>query len=174
MLNKALVFIFVSLFFTAYVFAQKVMAVTSGHPATDISKPADLCAEILQADSTLFNAFNHCDSITYKKYFTGDLEFYHDIGGLSVGIAIEMQAFREMCTRGNHIRRELVKSTLEVYPIKNYGAVEIGVHRFYHTNKGEPEKPSGTYKFIQVWKRTGAQWQIARVISYGHDNMKSD
>ena len=135
---------------------------------------SDLYNEIFQVDSTLFSAFNNCDSATYKKFFTDDLEFYHDIGGLSVGLAIEMQEFSEMCARGTHIRRELVKSTLEVYPIKNYGAIEIGVHRFSHTNKGQAEKPSGTYKFIQVWQKKDGQWKISRVISYGHDDMKNE
>lgn len=129
--------------------------------------------EILQADSLLFNAFNHCDSATYKKYFTDDLEFYHDLGGLSVGLQTELQGFREMCARGTHIRRALVKNSLEVHPLKNYGAVEVGMHRFYHTNNGEPEKLSGTYKFVHVWQKKEGQWRISRVISYGHDQMKN-
>jgi len=49
-----------------------------------------------------------------------------------------------------------------------------GIHRFFHTNIGQQEKPSDTYKFIQVWKKTAGQWQIVRVISYGHDDMKND
>ena len=85
-----------------------------------------------------------------------------------------MQGFREMCARGSHIRRELVKGSLEVYPIKNYGAIEIGIHRFFHTNKGQQEKPSGTYKFIHVWQKKDGQWKISRVISYGHDDMKNE
>ncbi len=130
--------------------------------------------EIAQVDSSLFAAFNRCDSTAYKAYFAPDMEFYHDLGGLAVGRKIEMQSFREMCARGSHIRRELVKSTLEVHPLKGYGAVEIGVHRFYHTNKGDVEKLSGTYKFIHVWQHTSTGWRITRVISYGHDQMRND
>jgi ketosteroid isomerase-like protein len=156
-------FLFLATFITLSAFAQQ-----------SVKGKSELFVEIFKADSTLFNAFNNCDSLTYKKYFTNDLEFYHDIGGLSVGIQIELQEFKEMCTRGNHIRRELVKGTLEVYPIKNYGAIEIGVHRIYHTNKGEKEKLSGTYKFIQVWQKKDNQWRISRVISYGHDDMRND
>lgn len=163
MLHRYIILLVPALFFVGSGYAQQ----------TDTSK-ANLYREILYADSVLFNAFNNCDSVTYKKYFTDDLEFYHDLGGLSVGIQIELQEFREMCTRGNHIRRELVKSSVEVHPIKNYGAVEIGIHHFFHTNKGEQEKPSGTYKFVQVWQKKGNQWKISRVISYGHDNMRSD
>jgi hypothetical protein len=28
--------------------------------------------------------------------------------------------------------RELVPGTLQVYPVKDYGAIEMGVHRFHH------------------------------------------
>jgi ketosteroid isomerase-like protein len=138
------------------------------------SASTDLYKKIEQADSLVFNAFNNCDSITYKKYFTQDLEFYHDLGGLTVGLDNELKGFTEMCTRGNHIRRELIKSSLEVYPLKGYGAVEIGIHRFYHTNKGQQEKISGTYKFIHIWQFKDGQWKISRVISYSHNEVNND
>ncbi|WP_223650506.1 nuclear transport factor 2 family protein [Hymenobacter psoromatis] len=136
--------------------------------------PAVLYQQIAWADSSVFAAFNRCDSLAYKPFFAPDLEFYHDLGGLTTGRQLEMKSFREMCARGSHIRRELVKGTLEVHPLKGYGAVEIAVHRFYHTNKGQAEKLSGTYKFIHVWQRTATGWRITRVISYGHEDMKND
>ncbi len=136
--------------------------------------PDSLYKAIVKADSLLFNAFNNCDTVTYRKFIKDDLEFYHDLGGLAVGADIEMLSIKEMCARGNHIRRELIKSSLEVHPLKGYGAVEIGIHRFYHTNKGQKEKISGTYKFVQVWQLKDGGWKLARVISYGHDEMHSD
>lgn len=137
-------------------------------------KADKLFLEVAKADSLVFAAFNTCDTISYRKFFKDDLEFYHDLGGLTVGIENEMKSIREMCARGNHIRRELLKETLEVYPLKNYGAVEIAVHRIYHTNKGQTEKLSGEYKFIHVWQLINGQWKIARIISYGHDVMHND
>jgi ketosteroid isomerase-like protein len=176
MINKIFGFLFLAIFSASEGFTQQAdtskLNKTGGEKGFGSS--IDLYKEIFQADSTLFDASNNCDSVTYRKFFTDDLEFYHDIGGLSVGIKIEMQGFIEMCARGSHIRRELVKGTLEVYPIKNYGAIEIGVHRFFHTNKGQQEKPSGTYKFIHVWQKKDGQWKISRVISYGHNDMKND
>jgi len=166
---------------TKHIFTLTVLIIfgLSAAIAQEINKPAGktqsaLYQEIYHTDSLMFNAFNHCDSITYKKFIAPDLEFYHDLGGLSVGVDIEMKSFREMCERGTHIRRELLKSTLEVYPIRNYGAIEIGVHRFYHTNPGQPERVSGTYKFIHVWHKIGDQWQLARVISYAHDSVNNN
>jgi ketosteroid isomerase-like protein len=138
------------------------------------AEQAVLYQEILKADSLLFHAFNNCDSVTYKKFFKPDLEFYHDLGGLTIGSENELKSFREMCKRGNHIRRELIKSSFEVHPLKGYGAVEIATHRFYHTNKGQQEKISGTYKFIHIWQFKDGQWKISRIISYGHDEIHND
>ena len=134
----------------------------------------NLYDEVARADSLMFQAFNNCDSLTYKKFIKEDLEFYHDLGGLTVGADNELLSLKEMCARGSHIRRELIKSSLEVYPLKGYGAVEIGIHRFYHTNKGQQEKISGTYKFVQVWQFKDGLSKLARVISYGHNEMHND
>ena len=59
-----------------------------------------------------------------------DLEFYHDKSGLSIGRQAMVEGVKNnICGK---VTRELVPGTLEVYPIANYGAVEIGVHRFHH------------------------------------------
>ncbi|AWG23859.1 nuclear transport factor 2 family protein [Flavobacterium kingsejongi] len=142
---------------------------------TPASESVELYNEILTADQKLFTAFNNCDTATYRKFIKDDIEFYHDLGGLNIGADYEMKSIEEMCARGNHIRRELVKSSLEVHPIKGYGAIEIGIHNFYHTNKGQKEeKFSGTYKFVQIWEHKDGLWKLARVISYGHNEVHND
>ncbi|MDH6252368.1 hypothetical protein M2347_002095 [Chryseobacterium sp. H1D6B] len=135
---------------------------------------AELFNKILKEDSLVFEAFNKCDTLSYRKHFKDYLEFYHDLGGLTVGIENEMKSIREMCSRGSNIRRELVVGSMEVYPLKNYGAVQIAVHRFYHRNQGQSEKLSGEYKFIHIWQLTDGVWKISRIISYGHDVMNND
>jgi hypothetical protein len=61
---------------------------------------------------------------------------------------------------------------LEVYPIKDYGAIEIGAHRFCHKEEGNDASPArtdcGTFKFATVWRKIGDSWKISRVLSYGH------
>ncbi|MBB5634431.1 ketosteroid isomerase-like protein [Pedobacter cryoconitis] len=136
--------------------------------------PADLYHEILRADSLLFHAFNNCDTATYRKFITEDLEFYHDQGGQTIGADNELKSIKEMCARGHHMRRELIRSTLEVHPLKGYGAIEIGSHTFYHTNEGQQEKISGTYKFVQIWEFKDGFWKLKRVISYDHSNVHND
>lgn len=157
MIRKIIGLILFTSFYAMAGFAQKASPAASNKLYKDVAK----------ADSLLFQAFNNCDSLTYRKFLKDDIEFYHDLGGLNVGADYEMRSIKEMCERGNHIRRELNKNTLEVYPIKGYGAVEIGIHTFYHTNKGQTqEKVSGTYKFIHVWQFKDGFWKLARVISY--------
>jgi hypothetical protein len=39
--------------------------------------------------------------------------------------------------------RELVPGTLQVYPVKDYGAIEMGVHRFHHP-RHEKEFPAAS------------------------------
>lgn len=153
-------------FFSVVIFAQQADKLK---PVERNKAPDELYNEILSADRSLFNAFNRCDIWSYRKFFTDDLEFYHDKGGLTVSLKNELQSFTDNCKTDLHLRRELIKSSLEVYPIKEYGAIEIGMHRFYHRTKEGTEKLGGTYKFIHVWQKKNEGWKLSRVISYGHD-----
>ena len=49
----------------------------------DASATTSLYNEIKLQDSLLFTAFNTRDLETYKNYFSEDLEFFHDKGGLT-------------------------------------------------------------------------------------------
>jgi hypothetical protein len=94
---------------------------------------------------------------------TDDLEFYHDKTGLAVGKQVFLDAIKNnICGK---VTRQLVPGTLEVYPLHGYGAVEIGVHRFYHPN--EPNN-IGEAKFVQLWQYKDGAWKVSRVISYDH------
>ena len=48
------------------------------------------------------------------------------------------------------VTSELIPGTLEVYPIANYGAVEIGAHRFHHPGHDDDV---GEAKFIHLWQK---------------------
>jgi Domain of unknown function (DUF4440) len=123
----------------------------------------ELYKTVAGLDTALFNAYNHCDLSALGSIVTEDLEFYHDQTGLSVGRQTFLDAIRSnICGK---VHRELVPGTLEVYPLKGYGAVEIGVHRFTH-----PDDPTalGEAKFITVWQLKDGTWRVARAISIDH------
>lgn len=127
----------------------------------------DLYDTIAYLDGAFFHAFNVHNHDTLKTFLATDLEFYHDLGGVT-NYDQNLQAFRKNFESERRVRRELVEKSLEVYPIKDYGAVETGVHRFYATEKGQQEKLSSEAKFVQVWKCENGRWKITRIISYGH------
>ena len=129
---------------------------------------SELFNEVLKLDSLVFGAFNNCEIEKFRNLFTDDLEFYHDKGGLT-GIDHSMKFLNDKCTNTERtVRRALVPEGMEVYPIKDYGAIQVARHNFFVTEKGQPEKLSGTFKFLHVWKKTPGGWKIARVISYDH------
>lgn len=121
--------------------------------------------EIAHMDSVLFDAFNARNLDKIKTLFTEDLEFYHDKGGLD-SYRQTMDKFRMLFEQNNGMRRELVKGSLEVYPIKDYGAIETGAHSFIHEENGKEVR--GTFKFVHLWRKQEGAWKITRAISYAH------
>jgi hypothetical protein len=66
---------------------------------------------------------------------------------------------------GNY-RRELVAGSLKVFPIKDFGAISKGSHRFCAVaGKGDCD---GLADFTMLWRLQDNRWEITRVLSYGH------
>ena len=128
----------------------------------------ELFAEIAHMDSVMFDAFNAHDLDKLMSTFDSSLEFYHDQGGVT-NYDQNMNSFKKAFENERKVRRELVAGSLEVHPIKDYGAVEIGIHRFYGTESGQKEKIGSEAKFVMVWQKKNGDWKISRVISYGHE-----
>ena len=132
--------------------------------------------ELLRAkDSLLFEiGFNQCNLTQSGALLTEDLEFYHDQGGITGSKAEFMQVMRSgICSGGKYTsRRELLKESLEVYPLydngKLYGAIQMGMHRFYERTKEGPEREGSTARFTHLWLLTEDGWKIKRVLSYDH------
>ncbi|HMH14527.1 MAG TPA: nuclear transport factor 2 family protein [Edaphobacter sp.] len=129
------------------------------------SKQPDALFETIKSlDAKLFTAYNHCNLETLGSMVSDDLEFYHDQTGLMVGKAPFLAAIKQnICGK---VQRTLLEDTLEVYPLKGYGAVEIGIHRFHHPN--EPDNV-GDAKFVTIWHDDNGVWKVTRVISYEHN-----
>lgn len=122
---------------------------------------------IARMDSLMFAAFNQHDVEKLKTFFSEDLEFYHDKGGLS-DYRQTMENFKTLFAnnRNTGLRRDLVKESLEIYPIKDYGAVETCLHRFCHVENGKDD--CGVFKNVMIWQKKNGQWKVTRVVSYGH------
>ena len=129
------------------------------------STPSDLYNKIANLDSSLFAAYNSKNLDLMKTYFTKDLEWYQDNGGL-IDFEKVFSNFQSIFNRDYDLKRNLIKESLEVHPIEGYGAIEIGKHQFKHIENGKLE--IGTFKFLMIWKNDNGNWKISRVISYDH------
>jgi hypothetical protein len=127
----------------------------------------ELYDTIARFDSTFFGAFNKRDISILKEFLSDSLEFYHDLGGVT-NYNQNIEAFERTFSSERKVRRELVAGSMEVYPIKDFGAVETGVHRFYVTEKGQKEKLSSEAKFMHLWQNREGVWKITRIVSYAH------
>ncbi|RFM29366.1 nuclear transport factor 2 family protein [Chitinophaga silvisoli] len=129
-----------------------------------------LYATIEGLDAKLFDAINHKDLATLKDMYDESLEFYHDKSGLmdyKTSMEINERHFKD--TAAKYVeRRELDKNSLEVFPIPGFGAIEVGMHRFYTSFNGGPEEVTASPRFVLVWQQKGNQWKVVKVVSYGH------
>jgi hypothetical protein len=139
-------------------------------PSLDSIKSQEELDKVVTAlDASLFDAYNRCDLEKFSSFFVEGVEFYHDQGGLTLGRQnLTDSVKKNICGK---VTRELVPGTLRIYPMKGYGAVEIGVHRFHHTGHDDTE-PLGEGQFVHLWQNKDGAWKITRVISYDHHAVK--
>jgi hypothetical protein len=129
------------------------------------TEKTDLAEEIYQADQTFFTAFNSCNLEVMGNIFSRDLEFYHDISGYA-GYDQTMEVTKNNCDRKLGLVRELVRNSMSVHALGDFGAIQKGRHTFCHEVEGKND--CGTFEFLHIWKRHDSNWRLHRVISYGH------
>lgn len=121
----------------------------------------ELYAEIVRMDSIWEDSYNHCKMEVQEQIISENLEFYHDLTGLLTSKTQLIAALKNnICGK---VTRELLKGSIEVYPIKDYGAVEMGYHRFHNIN--DTDQNSHFARFVHIWKKENGAWKITRVIS---------
>lgn len=130
---------------------------------SDPSAADPLTAEISALDTKVFDAYNRCDLPVFSGYFDPKVAFYHDNGGATFARDAMVDGVRKyICGK---VRRERISASFRVYPIKDYGAIEEGEHRFCELATGRCE---GIAKFVMVWAKQDGAWRITTVLSYGH------
>jgi hypothetical protein len=160
MRNYRLSFFIILIFATTVCSAQKN---TAKEPEYNyIPDDLELYNTIVAMDSTFFQAYNICDLDKQAAIYSGNIEFYHDTGGLmTVKQEVLDSTKKYVCGK---ITRELIKGSIEVYPIKGFGAIETGLHKF-HNNTEKEGAASHASKFILFWKNDNNNWTITKVVS---------
>jgi hypothetical protein len=127
-------------------------------------RTGELYETLARMDRQLFEAaFVECDAEAFRDMFTEDAEFYHDLAGPSFG---EKARTLNGCPADNGVRRVLVPGSLEVYPMKDFGAIQMGEHWFVE----EGAKTSTLAKFVTLWRLQDGRWRMARVLSFDHQS----
>jgi len=155
MKNKsASLLLFVPIFF--------LLAFNTPHKLITKTVQSTLYDSIVAMDKLWEDAYNHCKMDVMEAIISEDLEFYHDQGGLLTSKQKLNEALQQnICGKVN---RKLKPGSVEVYPIKGYGAVEMGMHGFYNSKEKIPNDIHYA-KFVHIWKRENGTWRITRVIS---------
>lgn len=141
-----------------------------GAPANPSSQEA-LVRTITDLDTDFFGTFNSCDTPDqlqrHANLLDPKLEFYHDNGGVTWTRKDYIDKTRQNAC-GNFTRK-LVAGSMQVYPIKGFGAIEEGEQIFCEVKTG---KCVGAAKFMLVWHQTPDGWHVTRAFSYGHHEIK--
>ena len=133
-----------------------------------------LVAALAERDRQLFDAVFNCKPDLLKALVADDFEFFHDKHGLVADSGAKFignvagGCEKEKDGTNFRARRELVEGSMTVHVLNNYGAMQMGTHRFYALHAGKPDQLTETGKFIDLWKQEGDAWKLARVISYDH------
>lgn len=116
-------------------------------------------------DAALFDAYNKCNLQKFEALLDPNVEFFHDQGGVTLGAkALTASVEKNICGK---VTRELAPGTLQVYPMKGYGLLELGVHYFHHPGHDDTEGV-GQGSFITLWQYKDGAWKVIRAISYDH------
>lgn len=140
------------------------------HAQTEDQK---ITALIVEQDRLFWHAYNTCDGEAFRRFITDDVEFYHDKGGITLGIDALTDSFKKnLCGSNNKVRREAVPGSVKVSLLRNgkeiYGAVMSGEHLFYLTQPGKPESLDGRANFTHLWLIKNGTAKMSRILSYDH------
>jgi hypothetical protein len=138
------------------------------------SDEAALKKLIYAKDSLFWKAYNTCNVAGMQSFIAADVEFYHDRGGMTLGIDKMMETTRKNLCGDNptRLRREALDGSVEIFSLTSdgviYGAIISGEHIFYVLEPGKPERADGLAKFTHVWRLIDKEWKMYRILSYDH------
>lgn len=145
--------------------AVLALAVLSAPAGAAGSTSGALYDTLARMDRHVFEqAFVKCNAEDFRELFTDDAEFYHGVAGPTYH---EDVWTLKGCPGNDGVQRKLVPDSLEVFPMKGYGAIQSGEHWFVE----EGAANSTLAKFIHLWRFENDEWRISRVLSFDHRSL---
>ncbi len=153
----------IALMLIAFAFGGNSQTIAEG-----LNPNGAIYAQVKALDERIFQAYNTCDLATLADMVDETLAFYHDETGLSLGKDRFIMTIKSnICHK---VRRELVVSTMEVFPLQDYGAIEVGEHTLCNLAETPvcKDETNGIGKFFMLWEKQGDRYRLTRVISYDY------
>jgi hypothetical protein len=162
-------------YFKRFILPLMLLLLSFGNALFAQSTDKELTALILHKDSLFWHAYNTYDIPAMATFFSKDVEFYHDKGGITRGVSDLVNSFKKSLIDNAdrfRLRRVAIDSSVKIFPLRNsgiiYGAICSGQQLFYVQEKGKPERADGITRFFHVWLLNNGAWKMARIISYDH------
>ncbi|HEX8602996.1 MAG TPA: nuclear transport factor 2 family protein [Pseudoduganella sp.] len=156
-------------------FAHSFAGIALAAPLLAFAQNPGLLAEVKAADAAYWKAYNDCDYAALDKLTAENVEFYHDIGGVTNGRAALTDSVRKnICGRpGVTVQRTVQDKDTQTYLLNRgpdvYGAIVTGRHEFSEAPKGVKAAPNGEALFSMLWLRNADKtWTLSRALSYDH------
>src|SRR5205085_12402682 len=91
---------------------------SNAQPLESLKNQEQLSAAITALDAAVFDSYNRCDLPKFESFFSDDVEFYHDEGGVTLGKEKLTESLKQnICGK---VTRELVPGSLQVHLIKGF------------------------------------------------------
>lgn len=144
-------------------------------PRTASANPTVIPAEIKAADTAYWAAYNNCDFKALDALTAEDVEFYHDLGGITHGRADLTGSVRDnICAEKDvSVRRDAAPDETQIFMLRRgnevYAALVTGQHHFFRVMKANGAAvPTDNARFSALWLKQDKGWKLSRVMSYDH------
>jgi ketosteroid isomerase-like protein len=144
-------------------------------PHTASADTTAVQAEIKAADDAYWKAYNNCDYKVLDALTAEDVEFYHDLGGITHGRADLTGSVRDnICSdKEASVRRDVKPDETQTFLLRRgnevYAALLTGQHHFFRVMKANGAAvPTGNARFSMLWRKQDTGWKLSRVMSYDH------
>jgi hypothetical protein len=147
------------------------VAPTCGAVESPLSSQPDgdhVARTLAALDTDISDAYNTCKLNRLRDHYAPLAELYFADRGHStrVGELVD-DARRNVCGK---LRRETIPATLETYPVTNYGAIQLGEHRFCRVDRAQCQGIAS--KFMVLWRFKDGEWRIARQVRYAYRQLQ--
>jgi hypothetical protein len=131
--------------------------------AEDITSSA-VRREILAQDARISDGYNHCRIQTLKALFANNAELYF----ADRGVARQLFRYTDTLRRTfcGKYRREAPAADQRIYPLPDYGAIQVGTQSFCAVDS-QPCRGQ-RMQFTAIWRQRDGVWQITRFVRYGY------